>query len=162
MSTLPERIRELRQPLERLRDEINEAIERLSLSLRNQSEEDEAQTTGSIERRQFPGPPVDVEENDNEIVVRAELPGISPDDTTVEVSSDRIVIRGEKGEQRLTGSRGVYRVERRFGAFRRVVALPTEIDPDKSDAQYRDGVLTITLPKSESARSRRVKIKVED
>lgn len=162
MSALPERVRELRRPLERLRDEINEAIERLGLSLRDESDEERALATGSVERRRFLGPPVDVEENDNEVVVRAELPGVSPDDVNVEVSPDRIVLRGEKVEQRLTGARGVYRIERRFGGFRRVVELPTEIDPEKAEADYRDGVLNITLPKSESSRSRHVQINVAD
>jgi HSP20 family protein len=81
------------------------------------------------------GPVVDLEETDDNIIVTAELPGLDKDDFTVEISGERLSIRGEKKQETEEQGREYYYAERRYGAFARVVALPCEIDADKVEAR---------------------------
>lgn len=102
--------------------------------------------------------PLDVVENENEFVVRASLPGIKPEDVQITVHGDTLTIRGEqKAEEEKKGETWHLR-ERRLGAFQRSLALNTPIDPDKADAKFEHGVLTLTLPKSERAKPRQIKV----
>jgi HSP20 family protein len=102
--------------------------------------------------------PLDVAENENEFVVKASLPGVSPEDVQITVHGDTLTIRGEtKAEQEKKGEQWHLR-ERRYGAFQRSLALATPIDPDKAAAQFEHGVLTLTLPKSERAKPKQIKI----
>jgi HSP20 family protein len=102
--------------------------------------------------------PLDVVENENEFVVRASLPGIRPEDVQITVHGDTLTIRGEqKVEEEKKGQTWHLR-ERRHGAFQRSLSLNTPIDPDKADAQFEHGVLTLTLPKSERAKPRQIKV----
>lgn len=105
------------------------------------------------------GPAVDVSESEQEITVRAELPGVDPKDLDIQVTADSLRISGEKKDEFEESRKGYYQVERKFGSFHRMVKLPTEIDPDKVDAEYRNGILTIRLSKTEGASARRVAIK---
>lgn len=106
-----------------------------------------------------------VSETDKDICITAELPGIKLEDVDVEVSGDRISIKGEKSseeeEKGEKGGRTFHRIERSSGAFQRVTRLPFEIDPGKIDAKMKDGVLTVTIPKpaEEQAKTQKVKIK---
>jgi HSP20 family protein len=103
--------------------------------------------------------PLDVCETENEFVVKAALPGVKPDDVQVTVHGDTLTIRGEsKAEEDKQGEHWHIR-ERRFGAFQRAVALSTPVNSDKAQAHYEHGVLTLTLPKSESAKPRQIKLK---
>lgn len=105
-------------------------------------------------------PPVDVEETENELVVRAELPGMKKDDIDVSVQGDTLSIRGERkfdGEEK---RQNYHRVERCYGAFQRYLVLPSEVDPAKAKAKYHDGVLELKMPKSERARPKKVAIEV--
>jgi HSP20 family protein len=106
------------------------------------------------------GPVVDIDETDDDLIVSAELPGLECDDFRVEVSGERLVIRGEKKQTSERQERGFTYTERRYDAFARAIPLPCEVDTDKVIARYKDGVLRITLPKTEQAKSRRVTIKV--
>lgn len=102
--------------------------------------------------------PLDVCETENEFVVKAALPGVKPDDVQITVHGDTLTIRGEsKAEEDKQGEHWHIR-ERRFGAFQRSVALPTPVNSDKAQAHYEHGVLKLTLPKSESAKPRQIKL----
>jgi len=102
--------------------------------------------------------PLDVSENENEFVIHASLPGVKPDDVQITAQGDTLTIRAEsKSEEEKKGAQWHLR-ERRFGVFQRSLSLPTPVDPDKAQAHYEHGVLTLTLPKSEAARPRQIKI----
>jgi HSP20 family protein len=102
--------------------------------------------------------PLDVSENENEFVVRASLPGIKPEDVQITVHGDTLTIQGEsKFEDEKKGERWHLR-ERRAGSFQRSIMLTTPVNSDKAQAQFEHGVLTLTLPKSEQAKPRQIKI----
>jgi len=104
--------------------------------------------------------PLDVTEAENDFVVTASLPGIKPEDVQTTVLGDTLTIRGESkavGEQK--GHNWLVR-ERRSGSFQRSVSLGTPINADKATAQFEHGVLTLTLPKSEQARPKQIKLSV--
>jgi HSP20 family protein len=106
-------------------------------------------------------PRVDMSETDKEILITAELPGVNKDDLGISVSEGRITIHGEKKEQKEDKGKDYYRLERSYGSFQRSLSLPCEIDADKVDASFKDGVLKISLPKTEAARERIKKIPVK-
>src|SRR5512135_150321 len=104
-------------------------------------------------------PAVDVIENKNEIIVKASLPGIKPDDIDITLTGDQLTLKGEtKSEQKIEEGNYV-RQERRFGAFQRTVTLPTSVVSDKAKAEFENGVLTLTLPKSEDVKPKTIKVK---
>ncbi|HET7375558.1 MAG TPA: Hsp20/alpha crystallin family protein [Anaerolineae bacterium] len=104
-------------------------------------------------------PAVDVIENKNEIIVKASLPGIKPDDIDITLTGDQLTLKGEtKSEQKIEEGNYV-RQERRFGAFQRTVTLPTSVVSDKAKAEFENGVLTLTLPKSEDVKPKSIKVK---
>jgi len=101
---------------------------------------------------------LDVSETENEFVVTASLPGVKPEDVQVTVHGDTLTIQGEsKVEDEKKGQRWHLR-ERRFGQFQRSLSLATPVDSDKAQAKFEHGVLTLTLPKSEQAKPRQIKI----
>jgi HSP20 family protein len=106
------------------------------------------------------GPAVEVEEEETEIRVRAELPGLGKDDFKVEVMGNRLTIRGEKRAEREEKKGGYHYSELEYGAFARTIDLPGEVEPAKTEAKYKDGVLEVRLPKTEKARANRVKVEV--
>jgi HSP20 family protein len=102
--------------------------------------------------------PLDVCETEHEFVIKAALPGVSPDEVEITVHGDTLTIRGEsKAVEEKKGEHWHLR-ERRFGAFQRSVALATPVNSEKAQADYDLGVLTLTLPKAESAKPRQIKI----
>jgi len=102
--------------------------------------------------------PLDISENENEFVVKASLPGVKPEDVQITVHGDTLTIRGEsKAEEEKKGEQWHLR-ERRFGSFQRSVALSTPVNSDRANAHYEHGVLTLTLPKSEAAKPRQIKV----
>jgi len=107
-------------------------------------------------------PAIDVAENDAEVMIRAELPGIEPEDLEVSVSANQLVLSGEKKESREERGKDFYHSERRFGTFRRSVPLPQGVDPEKVEAEYTNGVLTIHLKKSPAVPAKRIEVKVKD
>src|SRR4051812_48498337 len=92
-------------------------------------------------------PAVDIEQNDNEIVVTAELPGLEEKDFEVTVSGDVLTIKGEKKSEREQKNGNGHYTERRFGSFSRSVGLPFEVTDQNVDARYDKGILTIRIPK---------------
>jgi HSP20 family protein len=110
--------------------------------------------------REF-SPRIDVSETDNEIKVVAELPGMDEKDITLSLEKEALVISGEKKAENEEKGKNFHHIERSFGSFTRVVALPGEVEADKVDAEFKKGVLTVVLPKPASAvkASRKIAIK---
>jgi HSP20 family protein len=108
----------------------------------------------------FGGPQIEVEDTDEALLVTAELPGLDERDFQVELEGERLILRGEKQASREERSRNKTFTERRYGSFYRAIPLNCEIDKDKADAKYKQGVLRITLPKTEAEKARRVQVKV--
>jgi HSP20 family protein len=106
-------------------------------------------------------PRMNIEDTGNEIRVTAELPGVSEDDVEITLDDDMLIIAGEKADERKVEDRDVRLVERVFGRFRRAVQLPFSPNPDQVDARFRDGVLTITVPKNAEQRSKQRQIEVK-
>ena len=104
-------------------------------------------------------PAIDVAEKNEAILVRAEVPGLKPEEIDIAVYGNTLTISGEKKESKEDEGDGFYLVESSYGAFRREVALPTDVDESKIEATCKDGVLSITLPKAE--KSKAVKVKVQ-
>lgn len=104
-------------------------------------------------------PALDVAEQDDAIVVRAEVPGCKADDIDISVYGNTLTISGEKKETKESKDKGYYHTESMYGSFRREVNLPAEVDPAKVEATCKDGVLSIHLPKS--AKSKAVKVQVK-
>jgi HSP20 family protein len=106
-------------------------------------------------------PSLDVSETKNEIVVKAELPGIDPKEIDLSLNDGVLTIKGEKRQEKEEKEADYHLVERSYGSFTRLVRLPEEVKEDKISATYKDGVLRVTLPKSEEAKKKEIKIKVE-
>ena len=106
-------------------------------------------------------PDVDITESDKEFRVTAELPGMDEKDLNVSFVEGLLTIKGEKGEDHEEQRGDSYRSERRFGAFERTIPLPSGVNPDKAKASFNKGVLSITLPKTEEARSNKKMIPIQ-
>ncbi|RMF86390.1 MAG: Hsp20/alpha crystallin family protein [Nitrospirae bacterium] len=106
-------------------------------------------------------PRVDVAEDEENVVVTAELPGLEEKDIEVSLAGGVLTLKGEKREESETRDKEYVRTERSFGAFRRSIPLPCEVEEDKVKATFKRGVLTVTLPKSEAARRETRRIPVE-
>jgi HSP20 family protein len=107
-------------------------------------------------------PTVDIAETDDQVTVRAEVPGIDPKDLEVSVSGNQLVLSGEKKESTEDRGKDYYQSESRYGSFRRCVRLPEGIDSENVDAQYANGVLTLRLKKVPSAVPKRIEVKVKE
>ncbi|MDQ7784140.1 MAG: Hsp20/alpha crystallin family protein [Desulfomonilaceae bacterium] len=110
----------------------------------------------------WPGfhPAIDISETDDEIVVKGEIPGIDPKDMDISLTGRVLSIKGEKKEEKEEKQEGTYRKERRFGSFSRSFTVPSEIREDKIEAKFDNGVLTIRLPKKETAKKTSIKIEI--
>lgn len=106
-------------------------------------------------------PRVDVTETDNDIRVSVELPGMDEKDVEVTLSRDALTIQGEKKEETESRKEGYFHAERHYGSFRRMVPLPREVVPDKAEATFKKGVLTVTLPKTEEVKTATRKVEVK-
>ena len=106
-------------------------------------------------------PLVDIEETKDSLIVRAEVPGMKKDDVKIQVVGENLVISGERRHQAEDKERHFHRIERSYGFFQRVVTLPMEVEPDKAKASYENGVLEITFPKSEKAKTKEIAIEVK-
>lgn len=105
-------------------------------------------------------PNVDIVQDGNELVARADLPGLNPDEVTVEISDAAITLSGERQQEREEDQGGVYRIERTYGAFYRVIPLPDGAMTDRATATFRDGVLEIRMPAppQQVSRGRRLEV----
>lgn len=102
-------------------------------------------------------PSVDVSETKGELVVKAELPGMDPKNMDISLHEGVLTIKGEKKQEK---EEGYHLVERSYGSFTRSIRLPKEVQSEKINAPYKDGVLRITLPKTEEAKKKEINIKV--
>jgi HSP20 family protein len=105
-------------------------------------------------------PDVEMFQRNNQLVVRADLPGLAKDDISVEVTEDAITIQGERRREREEEKAGVYRSERSYGSFCRVIALPQGAMTDRAKATFKDGVLEVTMPSPPESVSRGRKIEI--
>ena len=106
-------------------------------------------------------PPVDVLEDNERMTVKVELPGFKREDLDISVQENNLMISGHRraDEQKKDGE--FRRSERFYGRFHRAITLPSSVDTTKIDARYKEGILTITLPKSEKAKAKQIEVKVE-
>jgi HSP20 family protein len=104
-------------------------------------------------------PLTNLAETENAFEVTAELPGVKPEELSVELQDGSLVISGKKAEEKEEQGKTFHRVERFTGEFRRVIPLPTSVDPDRIDANYKDGVLKVMVPKAEAAKPKQINIK---
>jgi HSP20 family protein len=106
-------------------------------------------------------PSLDVSETKSDLIVKTELPGINPKEIDISLSEGMLTIKGEKKQEKEEKESDYHLVERSYGSFTRMVRLPKEVKSDKISASFKDGVLKITLPKSEETKKKEIKIKVE-
>jgi HSP20 family protein len=106
-------------------------------------------------------PAVDIYETADNLVLKAELPGINPEDVEVRVEDNTLYLKGERKFEKEAKEQNLHRVERSYGSFSRTFALPGSIDADKIQAEYKGGILTLTVPKREEAKPKTIKINVQ-
>jgi len=106
-------------------------------------------------------PTINIYEKDDQVVVEADVPGIKEEDLSIEVAEDHLTIRGERKSEEEIDEKDVYRREVSYGSFVRVIPLPTGVDKDKADAELRDGILKVVLPKAQEEQPKTTKIKVK-
>lgn len=146
-----------REAVGQLREELAEAVERwLPQRWRERTSTEQWMPSFFFGT----GPVIDIEETDDEIVVLAEMPGLEKEDFSVEVTADRLVLRGEKRREVEEQRVGYSYTERSFGSFARVIPLPCEVVAEKAKATYRNGLLRVALPKTEWAKVKRVQVQV--
>ncbi|HOX06282.1 MAG TPA: Hsp20/alpha crystallin family protein [Planctomycetota bacterium] len=104
-------------------------------------------------------PRVDVTENESEVTVTAELPGLTDKDVEVSLAQGRMVLSGQKKSEQEHKDRSLHIVERSYGSFKRVIELPSAVQEDKAQASFRNGVLTVKVPKGAEVRSRKIQIR---
>ncbi|MDR2199327.1 MAG: Hsp20/alpha crystallin family protein [Deltaproteobacteria bacterium] len=114
-------------------------------------------------RENFSGvfPLINVGEDEDHIVISAELPGVSAEDLDISVKNDTVTIKGEKKVGPHPAEANFYRKERHEGVFSRALGLPVKIDAEKVEAVFKNGILTVTLPKAAEAKSRQIEIRSE-
>jgi HSP20 family protein len=118
-----------------------------------------AVTEGELSTRTW-APPVDIYENGDNLVLKAELPGINADDVEIRVENNTLYLKGERKFEKEVKEQNYHRVERSYGTFTRTFSLPNSIDADKVTASFKDGVLTLTMPKKEEAKPKTIKVNV--
>ena len=107
-------------------------------------------------------PAVDIQETDHELVVKADVPDVDMKDIDVRMENGTLTLRGERKFEAKKSEGGWHRVERSYGHFERVFTLPDTVNPDAVKADYKNGTLTITLPKKEIAKPKQVKVQVSN
>lgn len=103
-------------------------------------------------------PPVDIQETDDAYRIQVELPGMKKEDIQITLENNVLRLSGERKFEKDVKKENFHRIERVYGTFSRSFALPTQVSSDKVDAKFQDGVLTITVPKAEQAKPRRISI----
>jgi HSP20 family protein len=106
-------------------------------------------------------PAVDIYETSNEVILKAELPGLNQKDIQLEIKDDTLTLRGERLREQEVKEDNYYRKERVYGSFYRAFTLPNTIHQDKIEAKYKDGILEVCLPKAEAAKPRQLKVEVQ-
>ena len=106
-------------------------------------------------------PAVDMEENDKEIIVKAEMPGLEPKDFQILLDHNSLTIKGERKEEKTEEKKNYHMIERNHSSFYRSIPLPSEIDNDKVRATYNNGILEILLPKSKPHKAKKITVNVQ-
>ena len=110
---------------------------------------------------QFSVPAVDLYQTDNEVVVKASIPGVKADEVQINVTGEVLTIKGEVKQKEEVKEKAYHIREQRWGSFERTLALPTDVVADKAKAEFENGILTITLPKAEEVRPKTISIKTK-
>jgi HSP20 family protein len=105
-------------------------------------------------------PPVDILETENELVLKADLPDVNLKDVNIEMEHGTLTLRGERKFEKEDSTKGYHRIERSYGQFVRCFGIPDTVDTEKVKADYKNGVLTVTLPKKEVAKPKTIKVEV--
>ncbi|NIN01098.1 MAG: Hsp20 family protein [candidate division Zixibacteria bacterium] len=106
-------------------------------------------------------PSVDVSEDKHNVVIKAEMPGMTKDDVRISVQDNVLTLKGEKKQEKEEKDKNYHRIERSYGSFCRSFQLPTTVKTDKIKASYKDGVLSVTLPKTEEVKPKEIPINIE-
>jgi HSP20 family protein len=106
-------------------------------------------------------PAVDMYQTDNEVVVKAAIPGVKADEVQINVTGEVLTIKGETREKEEVKEKAYHLREQRWGMFERTIPLPTDVVADKAKAEFENGILTITLPKAEEVRPKTISIKTK-
>jgi HSP20 family protein len=121
---------------------------------RNEAEDDTLATAAWY-------PSADIAEQDDGYIVKMELPGVTKDDVKIVMQENMLTVKGEKKQEKESKGSNYHRVERSYGSFQRSFTLPTSVKGDKVDASFKDGVLSIVLPKAEEAKRKQIEVKVK-
>jgi HSP20 family protein len=106
-------------------------------------------------------PAVDILETENDLVLKADLPDLQLEDIDVRVENQTLSIKGERRFEKESTEKGYHRIERSYGSFMRSFAVPNSVDTDRVSADYKNGVLTVKLPKKEAAKPKQIKVEVK-
>ena len=136
-----------REPLQYLKREMDDLLSRFS-----------SDWLGDWMAKEFT-PAVDVSETDEAVAVAVDVPGVKGDDIQLEVAGSVLRIRGERKEEKEEKNKSFHRIERRWGTFSRTIPLPCSVVEGKVTADYRDGVLHVHLPKTETAKAHKIRVK---
>ncbi len=102
--------------------------------------------------------PVDMHQTENEVIVRATLPGVKPEDVDISVAGETLTIKAEKKDEKELKERDYVKKENRYGMVSRSLTLPVQVDADKAEAVFENGILNLKLPKSEQVKPKQIKI----
>lgn len=105
-------------------------------------------------------PKMDVFETPDSVVLKADLPEVKKDDVEISIQNNTLTIKGERKMEAETKDKQVYRLERSYGSFSRSFTLPPTVDAERANAEFADGVLTLTLPRREESKPKQIKVKV--
>lgn len=105
-------------------------------------------------------PAVDIFETENDLVLKADVPDVDPKNVAIQIENGTLTVKGERRFEQQQNGRGFHRIERGYGSFVRAFSLPETVDPEKVKADYKNGVLTITLAKKEVAKPRTVNVEI--
>lgn len=107
-------------------------------------------------------PAVDIYETENELVLKADVPEVDPKQVAIQMENGTLTVKGERKFDEQKNGKGFHRIERGYGSFVRAFSLPDTVDPEKVKADYKNGVLTVTLPKKEIAKPRTVNVQISN
>lgn len=107
-------------------------------------------------------PAVDIFETENELVLKADVPEIDPKNVSIQLENGTLTLKGERKFEEQKNGKGFHRIERAYGSFVRAFSLPDTVDGDKVKADYKNGVLTVTLPKKEVAKAKTINVEISN
>jgi len=106
--------------------------------------------------------PIDMYQTKDDVVVKAALPGVKPEEVDITITGDVLTIKGEHKEEQETKEEDYLYKEQRYGAFNRSVAIPVQVQSEKAEAVFENGILTLTIPKAEQVKPKAIKVKTKD